>query len=196
MVTMQRALSLCLLAATAAGCASASSRFYTLNATAAADGAPAVAWAVSVGLVTVPASVDRPQFVVQASPNRLELDEFNRWAAPLGDNIARVVAADLAVLLGTPRVVAGPMANFAATYRVSIDVQQFESVPGQSVLVDAIWAVHRVAGGEPRAGRTVAREAVAAAGYDALAAAHSRALATVSADIAAALRAQAASDRR
>jgi uncharacterized protein len=185
-----------LLAAVVAGCASANSRFYTLNSTAVADGAPAVAWGVTVGPVTMPASVDRPQFVVQASPNRLQLDEFNRWAAPLDDTIARATAGNLEVLLGTPRVVAGSIANFAPTYRVTIDVQQFESIPGQSVLLDAVWAVHRTSGGEPRTGRTVAREAVSEKGYDALAAAHSRALATVSADIAAALRAQAAAERR
>jgi uncharacterized protein len=42
-----------------------------------------------------------------------------------------------------------------------------------------------------RTGRTVAREATQGPGYEALAAAHSRALATVSADIAAAIRASA-----
>lgn len=187
---------LLLLAAVVAGCASANSRFYTLSATAVADGAPAVPFGVTVGPVTLPAAVDRPQFVVQATPNRVVLDEFNRWAAPLDDDIARTVAQNLEVLLGTPRVVPGPMASFSPTYRVSIDVQQFASIPGQSVLIDAVWAVHRIAGGEPRSGRTVAREAVTEKGYDALAAAHSRALATVSVDVAAALRAAANADRR
>lgn len=190
-----RMLALALLAATV-GCATAPSRFYILNSTAVADGSPAATFAVTVGPVAIPASVDRAQFVVQSSPNRLEVDEFNRWASPLNDNIARVVAGDLQVLLGTPNVVSGPLANFAPTYRVTIDVQQFDSIPAQSVLVDAVWAVHRTKGGDPIAGRTVAREAVTVKGFDALAAAHSRALATVSAEIAAAIRRLAASDRR
>lgn len=185
-----------LLAAVAAACASASSRFYTLSATATPDGQPAVPWAVTVGPVSVPASVDRPQLVVQATPNRVEIDEFNRWAAPLDDGVARTVAADLEVLLGTGRVVAGPVANFAAAYQVTVDVQQFVSAPGAYALVDAVWSVQRVAGGATRGGRTVAREETADPSYDALAAAHSRALATVSADIAAALRALAADHRR
>ena len=50
----------------------------------------------------------------------------------------------------------------------------------------------RSAGGDTRSGRTVAREAVADKSFDALAAAHSRALATMSGDIAAAIRAEAA----
>ena len=56
-------------------------------------------------------AVDRPQFVVEVAPNRVELDEFNRWAAPLDDGVARGVAGNLATLLGTPRVTAAPLAN-------------------------------------------------------------------------------------
>ena len=172
-----------------AGCASAPSRFYALTSTATADGAAAAPVAVIVGPVTVPASVDRPEFVVQAAPNRVDLDEFNRWAAPLNDAIARVVAGDLTVLLATPDVATAPMANFRADDRVTINVQRFESLPGQFVLLDAVWTVQRVADGTTRSGRTTARESVAGDGYDALAAAHSRALARLSGDVADAIRA-------
>jgi uncharacterized lipoprotein YmbA len=177
------------LTAAAAGCASAPARFYTLASTATADGAPAARYAVLVGPVSVPAAVDRSEFVVQVTPNRVEVDEFNRWAAPLSDGIARAVANDLTVLLGTSDVAVAPLANFNPAYRVTLDVQRFDSVQNQSVLVDAVWAVRKTAGGDTRSGRTVAREAVRGEGFDALAAAHSRALATVSADIAAAIRA-------
>ena len=54
-----------------------------------------------------------------------------------------------------------------------------------------MWVVRKTAGGPPSSGRTVAKEAVQGPGFDALAAAHSRALATVSADIAAAIQAEA-----
>jgi hypothetical protein len=181
-----------LVAAAAAGCgASAPSRFYTLDSTATGGDAAAAHYAVLVGPVSVPPAVDRPQFVIQVAPNRVELDEFNRWAAPLGDGIARAVAGDLAVLLGTPRVATAPLASFDATYRVTIDVQRFESVPSQAVLVEAVWAVSKSKDGKTRSGHTIAREAVEGEGFDALAAAHSRALAKVSGDIAAAIRADA-----
>lgn len=178
----------------AAGCASAPARFYTLDSMATAGGAPVVRYAIVVGPVSVPATVDRPEFVVQVATNQVKIDEFNRWAGPLGDAIARVVAGDLAVLLGTPDVAAGPLASFTPAYRVTLDVQRFESIPGQSVLVEAVWAVRKIASDGTRSGRTTARETVEGKGYDALAAAHSRALATVSADIAAAIRAEAAAE--
>jgi uncharacterized lipoprotein YmbA len=179
------------IAAIAAGCASAPARFYTLNSTATGDGAPALPDAVAVGPVSVPALVDRPQFMVQVATNRVEINEFNRWAEPLNDNIARVVAGDLAALLGTPRVATVPLANFDPAWRVTINIQRFESVRNKSALVEAVWVVRRSAGGVAHPGRTVASEPVAGDGFDALAAAHSRALAKVSGDIAAAIRAEA-----
>jgi uncharacterized lipoprotein YmbA len=147
--------------------------------------------AVMVGPVSVPASVDQPEFVVQVASNRVELDEFNRWAAPLSDSIARAVAGNLVVLLGTPDVAGSPMANFSPAYTVTINVQRFESTRNQGALVDAVWTVHRTAGGAIRSGRTLAQEAAQGDSYDALAAAHSRALARMSRDIAAAIRAEA-----
>jgi uncharacterized lipoprotein YmbA len=178
--------------ATAVGCGtSAPTRFYSLDSTATPHGAPLGRVAVMVGPVSVPAAVDQPQFVVQVAPNRVEVEEFNRWEAPLNDAVARAVADDLAVLLGTPDVVTAPFANFDPAYSVTIDVQRFDSIRGQAALVEAVWAVRKTTGGETRSGRTRAREAVQGDGFDALAAAHSRALASMSGDIATAIRAEA-----
>jgi hypothetical protein len=91
-------------------------------------------------------------------------------------------------------VATAPLANFDAAYRVTIEVQRFDSVPGQEAALDAVWVVRRAKGGETRSGRTVAREPVQDASIDALAAAHSRALATLSGDVAAAIRAAAADE--
>jgi uncharacterized protein len=71
---------------------------------------------------------------------------------------------------------------------VTINIQRFETVPGKSVLVDAVWVVRPPTGGTTQSGRTVASETVSDDSYDSLAAAHSRALAKVSSDIAAAIR--------
>ncbi len=166
------------------------SRFYTIDAVAAASNQPSANISVMVGPVSVPASVDRPEFVVQVASNRVEVDEFNRWAAPLGDGIARAVAGDLANILGTPQVASAPLANFKPEYRVTINVQRFDSFPRREVVFDAVWVVSRSSSGETRSGRTTTTESVQDDGYDALAAAHSRAIARMSGDIAAAIRAE------
>jgi uncharacterized lipoprotein YmbA len=169
------------------GCGtSAPARFYTLDPTAAGNGASSARCAVVVDPVSIPASVDRPQFVVQIAANRVDVDEFNRWVAPLGDQIAGVAAADLAALLGTPNVVTAPIPNL--DYRVLINVQRFESVRGQTAVLDAVWTVQKAGNSPPHSGRTSARETVQGDSFEALAAGHSRALATLSADIAAAIR--------
>ncbi len=189
-----RMLAMVLAAMLAAACGpTATARFYTLTSTATADGAPAAGYAVAVGPVTVPGSVDQPQFVVQVAENRVAPQEFERWASPLDEGIARAVAGDLAVLLGTTQVATVPLPlGFAPAYQATIDVQRFESKPGSGVLVDAVWVVRKSAGGDPRMGRTVASEAAGGEDFDALAAAYSRALARVSGDIATAIRAAAA----
>jgi uncharacterized lipoprotein YmbA len=140
--------------------------------------------------VTVPAVVDRPQIVVNMGPNQVRMEEFNRWAAPLQSNIARVVADNLVLMLGTPRVtLSAPTLGADADYRAAIEVQSFQSVPGEAAILDTVWAVRRTKDGKGETGRTTVRETVQEKGYDALAAAHSRALARLSQDIATAVRA-------
>jgi uncharacterized protein len=174
----------CLVAA----CASPASRFYALSAAPTPAAAPATL-SVAVGPVAVPAAVDRPQIVVTVGPNQVRLDEFNRWAAPLQNGIARVVAENLVALLGTPSVTVSPLTlSEGADYRVALEVQRFESAPGDAATLDAVWAVSRTKDGKAQTGRTTVREPSPDKGFDALAAAHSRAIARLSQDIAAAVR--------
>ena len=173
-----------------AGCSSPASRFYTLNATTTPAPAPLASdFSVAVGPVSVPMAVDRPQIVVRLNANQVWLDELNRWASPLANNIARVVAENLVMMLGTSRVALSPqILNGGIDYRAAIEVQRFESAPGDAATLDAIWTVSRSADGRSRTGRTTAREAAPDKTYDALAAAHSRAVARLSQDIAEAVR--------
>jgi uncharacterized lipoprotein YmbA len=76
-----------------------------------------------------------------------------------------------------------------ADYRAAVEVQSFQSAPGEAALLDAVWTVRRSKDGKVETGRTTVRETVQEKSYDALAAAHSRALARLSQDIATAVRA-------
>jgi len=177
---------LCALVSLAAGCASTPpSRFYTLSATAAPSTAAASSLMIVVGPVSVPAVVDRLEIVVSSGSNELKLDEFNRWASPLQDNLSRVIAENLVAILGTRRVTLFPqMPGTAAQYRVAIEVHSFESAIGTSTTLDAVWTVRRTTDGSAETGRTSVREPVRNDSYDAIAAAHSLAVARLSRDIA------------
>jgi len=170
------------------GCATGSSRFYTLSAMAQATPGGGFPYAVSVGPVTVPSAVDRPQIVTRIGPNQVRIDEFNRWASPLKTDIAGIVAENLIRRLGSARVTTFPQTSAeGATYRVTIDVLSLESVPGESAAIDTLWTVRRIEDGRIRSGRTTAKEPAAGPGYEALVAAHSRALGRLSEDIVQAL---------
>src|SRR5215471_5432549 len=154
---------------TLAGCSSSpASRFYTLSAVAPPAGASSNV-SVVVGPVSVPAEVDRPQIVITTGPNQVGLDEFNRWAAPLQNNISRVVVENLVAMLGTPRVTLFPQtASPDADYRAAIEVQRFESAPGDAATLDAVWTVIRSKDGKSQMGRTTVRDAVQEKNYGAL----------------------------
>jgi uncharacterized lipoprotein YmbA len=177
-----------MLAACVAGCASTPSRFYTLRA-ANESAAKSSDLSIAVGPVSVPVVVDRPQIVVNEGPNQVRFEEFNRWAAPLQNSIARAVADNLVLMLGTQRVTLSTQTLSAdADYRAVIEVQSFQSAPGEAAILDAVWSVRRSKDGKAETGRTTVRETVADKGYDALAAGHSRAVARLSRDIADAVR--------
>jgi len=172
-----------------AACASTPpSRFYTL-AGSPVPAAPSNALSIVVGPVTIPAVVDRPEIVVTVGENEVWLDEFNRWASPLADAIAIATAENLGAQLATARSTPLVQSAVEADIRVSVDVQRFESAPGSYALLDAVFTVRRTADGRTATGRTTQREPAADKSYEALAAAHSRAMARLAADIAAVTRA-------
>jgi uncharacterized protein len=180
----------CVIAACAAGCRTPASHLYTLTPAAASGGAAAPSnVSVVVGPVSIPAIVDTPQIVVTTGPNEVSQDEFNRWASPLQNNIARVVAQDLVAILGTGRItLLQEGAQSKPDYQVVIAVQSFESVPGDAATLNAVWTVRRARDDKTETGRSNLHEPAQQKGYDALVAAHSRALARLSQDIADAIR--------
>jgi uncharacterized lipoprotein YmbA len=173
------------------GCASSpQSRFYTLSAQ--SSGPPAVTAAPPVTIVltavNVPEIVDRPQIVVRTSIDEVQFDEFDRWADSLKSQIRRVIVADLAaqfpggIVYGSQGAV-----DLASAYQVSIEIQSFESAPGDAAALSMLWSI-RPPKGQSVNGRSVVHEPAGGPGYDMLVAAHSRALARASEDIATAIR--------
>jgi uncharacterized lipoprotein YmbA len=166
--------------------------YYTLSAGAAINGASFASgesdYSIAVGPITLPEIVDRPEFVLRAGPNAVTIVELHRWAAPLKSEISRVIAENLAADLNVKRVATYPQsAGDNADYRVLIDIQRFDSTLAESVTIDTLWTVKRVSDGALRIGRSTARESGSGGNYEALAAAHSRALATISREIAEAI---------
>jgi len=172
------------------GCASSPpSRFYTLSQTTIPAVTSPATYSVSVGPVSVPAVVDRLQIVVRTDPNQVLIDEFNRWASPLKDDIARVVAGNLVSVLGTTQITLFPKSTAAGvSYRVIIDILRFDSELGKAATLDALWSVSSAKDGRTHRSRTTIMEATQGGNYADLVAAHSRALLQLSTEIAKTIR--------
>jgi uncharacterized lipoprotein YmbA len=181
---------LILVASALTACSSPTPRYYTLSAP--EQPAAKALYSVTVGPVTVPESVDRPQLVLRTGANEVTIAEQSRWVESPRSQIPRVIAANLAQALGDAYVSAYPQgADGEADYRVTVDIQRFESTPGEAATIEALWTVSAAKGkgGAPRSGRSLAREPTQGRDFSALVAAHGRALASISRDIAEAVRA-------
>ncbi|MFM0314074.1 PqiC family protein [Paraburkholderia nemoris] len=172
----------------AAGCAtSPTPAFYTLSAVQHIEQPPGASpIAIAIDLVTVPELVDRAQIVTKLDANRVRIDEFARWADPLKSQIPRVLAADLAEIIPGAIVSTVPQRASDNAYRVTVDVQNFDSLADGTVTLVVIWSVRPPNGGKQIAGRSVVHQTAVGPGYDGLVKAHSRALLSVAKDIAAA----------
>ena len=185
------------LAAALAGCASPGSRFYTLSPTDDAARAPVAsttgnpAWLIALAPVDVPPQVAKAQFVVQNDATQVKVLEQERWASLPGDEIRRALSGDLTQQLGTIDVYGSPHPEGVPVYRVSVQVQRFESWPGSHALIDAVWSVRSLDTQAVMTCRSVLNEPVGD-GYDALVVGHRRAVAALSQAIASGVRTLAA----
>jgi uncharacterized protein len=181
-----------------AGCADGQpTRFYTLSPLAAASrGASPTTMpdlTVGVGPVTLPTYLDRPQLVTRAGGNRMVLADFDSWAEPLQDVFARVLAENLALLLGTDDVLMLPQRRLVnLDYQVEVDVTRFDVDASGEAVLDARWWVLDEDGEKVlRSGRSTISEPAEAGDYTSAAAALSRALGAMSKEIAQAIADQA-----
>jgi uncharacterized protein len=146
---------------------------------------------VVVAQAVLPEVVDRPQLVLRADENRVTILEQQRWAEPLRSGVSRVIAEDLAELLGIWRVSSRDDVVESPDCRVRLDFRHFEIARGgTAVRVEALWTV-ACAGSVETMGRSAVEEKitgpVTGSSFDAVVAAHGRALDSVSRDIAVAL---------
>ncbi len=146
MVAGRLALLGAFLSIVVSGCGSSPPvRFYTLTPTVEA-GAPDAGEQVMVGLgpLRMPEYLNRSQMVVQGSGAELEVDEFVRWAEPLGDSLLRVVSSDVDNSLAGVTVVTFPWETVLrrqVDYRIGGQVIRFESDQSGRVVLEVQWGI-------------------------------------------------------
>jgi uncharacterized protein len=136
-----------------AGCAAFSprpdqSRFFTLTALSQAEeiatqrvSSPA-GISIGIGPISFPGYLDRQEIVTRVAQNQIGVSENDRWAEPLDENFARVLAQNLSVLLRTERINIYPWPiDKKPNYQVEIEVLRFEANAAGDVQLLARWAV-------------------------------------------------------
>jgi len=128
-----------------AGCGSSPpTRFYILNDIAPSAAVPAVSnpIAVRVEPLAIAAEVDRPELVTRSGPNRVHVAGSERWAAPLPEQIRRVLSDDLAARL-PPGLVANVDEPPSSEPRrsLSIAINEFYGDDSCGVSLRASWSL-------------------------------------------------------
>lgn len=92
--------------------------------------------------VRLPEYLDRPQMVVRESGHRLRLHEFQRWAEPLKENVARILAENLEARVARLGVaVRDGDCRKGVDYKLSVEFLRFETDLQGNAVLKARWAV-------------------------------------------------------
>jgi uncharacterized lipoprotein YmbA len=175
------------LIARAAGCRSAPLHYHTLVPAPEVSAAPQrmSSYSVEITAVKIPPQVDRPELVIRQRDGRVALLENELWIAPLADELRSAMSIELVRRLSSadahgPGRGRGPMV-------VRVDIERFESAPGNYALVEALWSLRFNSSARPDevvVCRTLAFERVPE-GNLALVRAHQHVVALIADDIAA-----------
>ncbi len=144
---------------------------------------------IVIGPIELREYLDRPQIVTRLSSNELKIAEFDQWAESLKNNISRVLAENISILLSTEDVFVYPWKRSELIeYQVIMEVIRFDGTLGGNVVLDTHWAI--LAGDEGKMlliKKSSYSRPTGGEDYQALVAAKSQTLADFSRDIAQAI---------
>lgn len=140
---MMRAAMAFVVAGTMAGCGhSPPVRYITLSAAPVA--VPLVTTPmqpVQLTAVHIPAELDRPEVVTQASANQLTVHDTDRWGAPLGQMMRRTLAQDLLTRLPAGAFVLPDAPAPPNTRTLVVTVLSAEAAASGTMTLQASWTL-------------------------------------------------------
>ena len=93
--------------------------------------------------VRIPHYLERAQLVTASGKNTYQLDEMNRWAESLDDNITRVMLQELTSLVPADVVLASSQRAKQAKLRLLVTILEFHIDPQGQAKLSAQWQVSR-----------------------------------------------------
>lgn len=162
---------------------SPSVQFYSLHPTTALAKTPPLDLALAIGPAQFPRALARSQIVTRAGGSRVNVDEYHVWSAPLEFEFLRVLGDNIARDLQSDRIAVYPSEPaFKLDYRISLDVLQFDGVPGDSVTLRVRWTIAPASGDAVAVGtfEQIQPAASESDDYEALVTAHSATIGALS----------------
>ncbi len=154
-----------------------------------APSGPAVA-VVGVAKVSVPDWLDRPQVLARAANGEIVAEDSSRWGEPLPRGIQRVLTENLAALLPDRRILIEPISpRLTVDVRVEVTIVDVASQSDGALLVETRWDVIGGKGEALVRRRSSVRGRTPSPGAPRIVAGMNDALATLSREIADAIRA-------
>lgn len=102
---------------------------------------------IGIAKVSIPAYLNRPQIVLRPeNNNKVELTEFHRWAEPLEEGIAQILAQSFNNYNQDykGKILESPTEDY--DYRFEIKIDEFSGKLNDHVQIDAIWALYSKTG--------------------------------------------------
>lgn len=189
----KREFSLVLVAAglvVLAGCLgkTAPARFYALSAMEQAQGAKTGASDIAVGIGPIKLAdyLNRADIVTRETGNTVKFAEFEQWAGSFEHNFTNALAENLGFLLHSEQIYVRPWPQpVQVNYQITLEVVRFDGQLGGEAQLIARWSVSGEAPDKPLAvKRSSIQESTGGNSYADLVAAQSRALVTLSREIA------------
>ena len=145
---------------------------------------------IAVRPVALPDLLERPQIVTRTGESTVSVSDFQRWAGMLKKDFSRVLVEDLNILLQDVRAAAATDdIALDPEFIVAVHVNRFDGRPEDGVRLSAVWSVRHLKGKHELAVReSLIEEKNETPGYPGLVSAHSRAVASLSREIAAEIR--------
>ncbi|WP_455805412.1 PqiC family protein [Pseudomonas fluorescens] len=110
-----------------AACRSDPISFHTLTPAQPAGPASSAVSEIQIESLSVPPQVDRPQIVIRQGASGLAILETQWWAASLSEELRSALNDQLNNVRADGKVL------------LRVEVQRFDSIPGQYALIDANW---------------------------------------------------------
>lgn len=99
-------------------------------------------WIIGVGPIHLADHLQRKQIISHSNVNKLKIEEFERWAGELNDNISYVITENLGVLINTKAILAYPWNDLInLDYQVEINIHYFTVDENNNVKLVAVWNI-------------------------------------------------------